>query len=140
MYPSNPQCTGKNKVFSFSVLFFCSGFYKELIRNACTLQYWSTNTLSVKCFYIKNNWLLLNEHFSIVINQSTFNFLATLIDKNCVVVAEFKKHSFEINGWLWILTWPDQQVDPLKPRGAMLGRRTQIHTLRLKSEKVRPRI
>ena len=95
-----------------------------------------TNTLSVKCFYIKNNWLLLNEHFSIVINQSTFNFLATLIDKNCVVVAEFKKHSFEINGWLWILTWPDRQVDPLKPRGAMLGRRTQIHTLRLKFEKV----
>ena len=95
------------------------------------------NTLSVNCFYIKNNWLSLNEHFSIVINQSTFNFLATLIDKNCVVVAEFKKHSFEINGcWPWILTWPDRQVDPLKPRGAILGRRTQIHTLRLKSEKV----
>ena len=94
------------------------------------------NTLSVNCFYIKNNWLSLNEHFSIVINQSTFNFLATLIDKNCVVVAEFKKHSFEINGWLWILTWPDRQVDPLKPRGAMLRRRTQIHTLRLKSAKV----
>ena len=48
--------------------------WKSAMKNLCR----RTNTLSIDCFYFRNNWLSLNEYFSILINQIAFKFLVAL--------------------------------------------------------------
>ena len=75
--------------------------WKSAMKNLCR----RTNTLRINCFYFRNNWLSLNEYFSIVINQNTFKFMAALIDKNCTF------SDFSLSVWIWVL------LPSIAPRG-----------------------